>query len=438
MPSRSLKICSSAFLIFFLVSCNIPAGTATSQTGNPGSNGSFSPTDTLLPTDTLAPTNSPTPADTFTPAATPKPNKNIVIAQLNMWYFGPGCYGGFEQFNCSGKRSTALTPALGATYFSADPLVIKQQIDWAAAYGVDAFSLEWTTPRGVGNSLENNIDDAFLKAPNLNKMRWCIFYDLMLRILQTPGLHFDMSRGMDFDNPDIYNTFVADFGHFAEKYFSQPQYLKIDGRPVLYIWGTWNAIGNFAGAFKEARKKAADLGYDVFIVGDIIRADVFNASLAASYDANTNFTLMIPGSPYQKDVGSSIPGVGRALATWQAYIKSLKVTGRKDLVNLEPGFMPQFDNRLFCAGTTGTDCIYIPATSRDQVTAMAEMVLKNAQPVGSQGWNLIWVNTWNDWAETTTVEPTVDQGPKYPAGNYGFDFLEIIRDVFGQEVFPPN
>jgi len=66
------------------------------------------------------------------------------------------------------------------------------------------------------------------------------------------------------------------------------------------------------------------------------------------------------------------------------------------------------------------------------------VVLKNAHPVGSQGWNLIWVNTWNDWAETTTVEPTVDQGPKYPAGNYGFDFLEVIRDVFGPEVFPPN
>ena len=51
---------------------------------------------------------------------------------------------------------------------------------------------------------------------------------------------------------------------------------------------------------------------------------------------------------------------------------------------------------------------------------------------------MIWENTWNDWAETTTVEPTVDQGPKYPAGNYGFDFLEVIRDVFGPEVFPPN
>ena len=117
------------------------------------------------PTDTPAPTPSPT----ATP--TPKPNEYIVIAQLNLWYFGKGCYGGFEAFDCSGKRTTPLTPALGETYASSDPKVLQQQIDWAAQNGVDAFSLEWTTPREIGGSLETNIDDAFLKAPNLSKIR---------------------------------------------------------------------------------------------------------------------------------------------------------------------------------------------------------------------------------------------------------------------------
>jgi hypothetical protein len=383
---------------------------------------------TLTPTATVIPTST----------AIPFPNEYIVISQLNLWYIGPGCYGGWEQFNCSGKLSTQLTPALGIYYNSASPSVIQQQIDWAAASGIDAFSIEWTTPPGVGASVENTLDDGFLKAPNLNKIRWCIFYDLVSRITGTPGLNVDLSKGMDFDNPNVYNTFVADFDRFAQKYFSQPQYLKIDGRPVIYVWGTWNAIGNFAGAFQEARKKAADRGYDVFIVGDVIRIDVFNSKLAASYDANTNFTFLISGMPIYKDVGSTVPAIDHALATWQNEIKGLKVTGRQDLVNLEPGFTPQFDNSQFCPGIANTNCIYVPATSRDQVSAMAEVARKYAQPVGSQGWKMIWQNTWNDWQETTTIEPTIDQGPKYPAGNYGFDMLEIIREVFGPEVFPPN
>jgi hypothetical protein len=431
MIAKIMKTASCFLIVALLVSCNFP-----SPSKLPPARPTFPPTGSTV---TPAPFVSPTPTLTPSLGLPPKPNKNIVIGQLNLWFHGPGCYGSFEQQNCSGKRNNPLIPALGTTYESADPAVIKQQIEWAAAYGVDAFSLEWTTPRGVENSLENDLDDAFLKAPNLNKVRWCVFYDLVLRILQTPELqHADLSRGMDFDNPDIYKAFVADFDHFAQKYFNQPQYLKIDGRPVLYIWGTWNAIGNFAGAFKEARQKAADRGFDVYIVGDIIRTDSFNSRLASSYDANTNFTFLIQGVPTQKDVGATVPVVENALAKWQNEIKGLKVTGRQELVDLQPGFTPQFDNRLFAAGMGETDSIYVPATSKDQVTAMAELALKYAQPVGSQGWKLVWLNTWNNWPETTTVEPTINQGPKYPAGNYGFDFVEIVRDVFGPEVFPPN
>ena len=64
---------------------------------------------------------------------------------------------------------------------------------------------------------------------------------------------------------------------------------------------------------------------------------------------------------------------------------------------------------------------------------MAEVARKHAEPVGSRGQKLIWLNTWNNWAEATTVEPTADLGPKYPAGNYQFDMLEVVSEVFGPE-----
>jgi hypothetical protein len=176
---------------------------------------------------------------------------------MNLWFHGPGCYGGFEAFDCSGQRTTTLTPLLGETYDSASADVIRQQIDWAADYGVDAFSIEWTTPRSVPGSIEPILDDNFLRAPNLPRVRWCIFYDLVLRLDQTPGLNVDLSQGMDFDNPDVYDTFVSDFEHFADKYFDQPQYLKIDERPVVYIWGTWNATGRYTPRKRVKRSSIA-------------------------------------------------------------------------------------------------------------------------------------------------------------------------------------
>lgn len=55
--------------------------------------------------------------------------------------------------------------------------------------------------------------------------------------------------------------------------------------------------------------------------------------------------------------------------------------------------------------------------------------------LGAEGLQLIWLNTWNNWAESTTVEPTANLRPKYPAGNYQFDMVEVVREVFGVETY---
>lgn len=379
----------------------------------------------------------PSAPTTDSPEATliPLPNEFITVAQLNFWFSGPGCGGGFEAWDCSGKRNTGLTPYLGFTYDNASSSVIRQQIDWAAEYGVDAFSIEWTTPRGISGSLEETLDDRFLKAPNLNRIRWCIFYDLVLRLDQTPGLNVDLSKGMDFDNPDVYNTFVSDFDHFAKKYFDEPEYLKIDGRPVVYIWGTWNATGKYIDAFKEAREKAAALDYDVYLVGDIIRTDRFYQGLASVYDANSNFVLFVPGEPTPRDVDEAVKSLDEAFNKWEKNISGLKVIGRDDPVILQPGFSPQYDDRQFALVNHDRTPIYVPALNKEQVVDLATMIRAHAQPSGSEGWKLIWLNTWNNWPETTTFEPTADSGPKYPAGNYQFDMVEIVRDIFGSVTF---
>jgi len=435
----------AAFLIgmtLMLAACSAPTPTAIPEVNSPAASTPTSAPDVYnpyLPTATEV-YNPYLPARTSTPARLPTvpppsmPNDYIVIAQLNLWFNGFGCHGGFEAFDCSGRRTTPLTPALGQVYSSANPKVIQQQIDWAYQNGVDAFSIEWTTPREVQASLEVNIDDAFLKAPNLSKIRWCIFYDFILRMDQTPSLKgINISRGVNFDDPKVYDTFVADMVHFAKKYYGQAQYLKIDERPVIYLWSTWSWKGKYAEAVAEARQKVKDEGYDVFIVGDVIWANQFDPKLASQFDGNSTFTFLLPGidGSKWKNVQDASVDMDRAYKVWSGRVSKLTVAGRADLVNIQPSFTPQFDNRKFDYGNP----IYVPAESKEQVIAMANVAAKYAQPVGSQNWKLIWVNTWNNWAETTTIEPTADDGPKYPAGNYQFDMLDIIREIFGTATF---
>src|SRR5258707_189986 len=135
IPHRMQRFVLISLLGLLAVSCNVPT--------------SFG---------AAGPTNSPAPSAIPSPTSIPGSNGYITVAQLNLWFHGPGCYGGFEAFDCSGKRNTTLTPLLGTTYDSASAEVIRQQIEWATTYGVDAFSIEWTTPREIPGSIEDILD----------------------------------------------------------------------------------------------------------------------------------------------------------------------------------------------------------------------------------------------------------------------------------------
>jgi hypothetical protein len=362
------------------------------------------------------------------------PNEYIVISQLNFWYFGDGPYGGFE--NQDGSRSTPFTPLFGDTYWSDDPDWVYQQIEWAVEYGVDAFSIEWDGPEeeSLGVPMEEAIDEVFLVSPNIHKVRWAIFYDFNLRIHYLEDQGVDPSQPPNFNQQVVYDTFISDFEHFARKYFNHPQYLTIDDRPVVYIWATHGFNGNIAGAVAEARQKVAELGYDVYIVGDELCYGCFNQGRAALFDANTTFTFLIPGvdQPGLKNVGQAAAAADTAFTWWRGKIADLKVAGREDTVNFQPGWAPQYDESRNIAFTHPT---VVLAESRDQVVQMAEMARKHAEPAGDEGLRLIWVNTWNCWGEGTTIEPTIEDENPYPGGNYGFDFLEIIQDVYGVETY---
>ena len=55
-----------------------------------------------------------------------------------------------------------------------------------------------------------------------------------------------------------------------------------------------------------------------------------------------------------------------------------------------------------------------------------------AADVGS-GPKWVTLSTLNEWGEGDTLEPTRDFGAKYhEGGNYQHDFMEAIREVFGQ------
>ena len=376
------------------------------------------------------PASSPSPL--ASPSPTPLPNANIVIGQLNLWYYGTGKFGGFEAYDGSGKSIARIQPLLGE-YHSADPAVVRQQIDWAADNGVDAFSIEWISPRGEPGSIEDNLDTAFLRAPNLCRVRWLIFFDFNLHLTQR---NIDYSHGVNFDDPQVRTLFIDDLVHLATKYFLQQQYLKIIGRPVVYVWATWNFKGDVAGAVQRARQRLLTLGYDVYIVGDEVRSDMFDPVHVSLWDATTSFIpFLMPGAPPIHTLPAGAIFVDRAFTRWQQKLQGLTVAGRNDPVAFQPGFTPQYDDTLFRTLNGIGNPTSVQAQSQEEVENLASVSLAHATPVPGTSQRLIWLNTFNNWAETTTVEPTASAGPKYPAGNYRYDMLNAVSNAFGSQTY---
>lgn len=366
-----------------------------------------------------------------TQAQVPDQNDYIVVAQLNLWYFGTGCYGGFEDYDCEGNPVVSITPLQGL-YFSSNPQVIKNQIDWAVDYGIDAFSIEWISPRGRPGSLEENMDDHLLIAPDIHKMRWCIFYDFNLR-LGWSGI--SISDGINFDNSAVADTFLHDFVHFGNKYFNHPQYLHVDDRPIIYIWNTGGFIGDFEGVLQTARDTLSTMGYDVFVSADEITKFGFDPDRVELYDAVTTFTMLIGDTGPFENMDSAAVGVDEVFSSWQDQLQGLQVKDREENVILQPAWAPQYKDSLFRLHNDMGEGINVPAESKEQVIHMAEVARSYANPAGREAEKIVWLNTYNNWAETTTIEPTIASGPKYPAGNYQFDMLEVVEEVYGEETY---
>ena len=75
----------------------------------------------------------------------------------------------------------------------------------------------------------------------------------------------------------------------------------------------------------------------------------------------------------------------------------------------------------------------VHASSKDDVVKMFQVAKDTSEPAYNSKHHIVWITSFNEWHETTTIEPTViDSEPAYPCGNYGFDFLEAVQEVFSE------
>jgi hypothetical protein len=214
--------------------------------------------------------------------------------------------------------------------------------------------------------------------------------------------------------------------YIVDQFFSQPNYWKIDGKPLLAIWNPDDLVAGAGGETQaravvdgvrayavskghagvyvaavnrmETRERAARLGYDGVMA--------YNYLLTGGYRSEPR---RIPGGLTQDMIedfaGEAIPGQRQ---TWARMAKEF---GRDYLLATTP--MQNMEPTLRSSNPmmVGHDPDLYRAMLREARKAIAEHGLRK----------FVSVEAFNEWLEGSYVEPSTQ---------WGYAYLEALRDVF--------
>jgi hypothetical protein len=296
-----------------------------------------------------------------------------------------------------------------------DPAVMEKWIEAATGHGVNVFIFDWYWFDG-GPFLESSLNDGFLKAGNRDKMQFYLMWanhDVRKNYWNVHRYAGDTAQlwdgAVDRTNFDA----VAD--RVIRNYFSQPNYYRIDGRPVFSVFSLHNLIEGLGGVtrarealdhFRAETEKAGFPGLHIqAIVFGAPQPGLLETIEALGLDSVTKYNW---GDPYREDyIRWGVESMERR-AQWDAALN-----------------IPYFPN-----ASIGWD-----DTPRFPHKGVADLVHLNKSPESFAAFlqqaadycderpeqpPLITVFSWNEWVEGSYLLPCV---------KYGFGHLEAVRRV---------
>ena len=310
--------------------------------------------------------------------AAPEPSRPLVMVHVMPWFEAPPTHPTWgwhwtmgKTQPASGSLATHDRPLIGA-YDSSDPRVLAYQVALMKTAGVDGAIIDWNGTGGFA-------DYAMIHA---NTAR-------LIAALKTAGLRFAICVE---DNPG--HRFQAElrlpratattrlresFQWLDQHWLTDPAYLRIDGRPLLFLFGP---------QYLEAKEWSE------------IRPTL----------ATNPLTLGLPHLSQRPGLDGAfawIPvsgGQPSAPPTWTAALADVYATarpGRPVVAVAFPGFHDYY-------AEAGVGPSYGRIDDRAGLTfaESLEQAWRSGAPV-------VQVATWNDYGEGTVIEPTEGQGHRH-------------------------
>ena len=326
-----------------------------------------------------------------------------------------------------------------------DPKVMAQKIEAASENGIDCFIFDWYMYED-GPFLNRCLDEGFLKAKNVEKIKFALMWANHDWLNIQPA-SFDNSRvkltegGVSAELWDIISTYIV------EKYFKQPNYWKIDGKPYFSIYEIVTFINGLGGIdqakkavqlLDEKTKKAGFPGVHFNIMSWMVNDDQVkkitgpNAPSSAKEmvkalgtESVSTYCYIHHYSNVNKDGFPTVP-VEKAFASAKDYWK--KFTSEYPDILYTPNVSMGWDASPRCIQSDKFEPkdypwtpVFIgntPASFQQQLTE-AKTFLDNYKPKHK----ILVLNSWNEWTEGSYL---------LPEKKYGDAYLKAIKAVFGK------
>ncbi|MDO8424729.1 MAG: glycoside hydrolase family 99-like domain-containing protein [bacterium] len=320
----------------------------------------------------------------------------------------------------------ANQPVLGE-YDSRDEKVISRHIDWAKSAGIDFFAVCWAD---INSWDDITLRDYFLKNPKSSEMKFCLHYD---GIQALNRYRFHTYPSYDFN--DLYTPtktkgekFLEDFEYFADTYFNLPQYLRIDGKPVVMIYNA-SAYRNIPNYFEKLEASMAKRGISLFLVADAVYWSGVRMSLsnfkflwenppkealktiwrALRRKAIKNYESDFKLSRYFKAItGYNMYSLNRTenfLENVEEVYKKFWEYAKSQNLYFIPNVMPGYDDR----NQNGLQRSVLERKGGEFYKKFWEIARKYLDPKLP----LAMITTFNEWHEGTEIEPSKEHNDQY-------------------------
>lgn len=310
----------------------------------------------------------------------------------------------------------------------ADPSVMSMEIEQATKHGVNVFIFDWYWYDGRP-FMETTLDNGFLKADNNEKMKFYLMW------ANHDAVNLWDTRLVHVKDNNVIWTGKVDREEFEkickrniEKYFKHPQYYKIGGKPVFMIYDIPNLITGLGGIkqtvdalkwFKDETIRSGFPGLELQITMWSINLNYSGVDGNKTNKLSNDFVTELgftSGTHYQfvhfTDVNEDYNIIMDAVEKeWQRIDTTYSFT-----------YFPHIS-----IGWDNSPRLGNSAVVRNNTPENFEKALRKAKkyvdthPLQQP---LITINSWNEWTETSYLQP---------CNVFGYGYLEAIKHVFIDE-----